>query len=433
MQLNLSRYLRTRGIQGPWQLQGAPQQELQQAVVIPALAERNSLFATLDTLAANPVELLAATLITVVVNQREDAPEAVRRDNLATLAELAGYADRSPLQLAWIDAASPGCELPNHRGGVGLARKLGFDLTLARLAPSPQSFIAGLDADTLVRPDYLPALADHFAAHPGEAAVIPFCHQPGNDPEHQAAIDRYELFLRHYVLGLTLAGSPYAYHSIGSALVFSPAAYVKCGGMNERRAGEDFYLLQQLQKTSLVRQLRGTVVYPSARPSDRVPFGTGERVGRLLQGDAAAVEFYAADCFRILATWLQLATGNLGASAQHLLAELAATSPEAADYLHGINFGEVWQRLQRNHPQAGQRLTALHGWFDALRSMKMIHHLTATAHPRVAPEVALKPLLEWAGWPTVDKPAMQLVLLRSRQTGDQAPETSCPSLRPFRL
>jgi len=422
----LSRYRQTRGITGPWQLQGRIPPTPEQAVVIPALAEQDVLFATLDSLAANPEQQLAATLIVVIVNQREDAAEAIRRENLATLAELERYAANSPLQLAWIDAASTGHELPNQRGGVGMARKLGFDLALAQLEPSRNAFIASLDADTLVRTDYLEALEEHFARNPDGAAVIPYCHQPGLDVSHQAAIDRYELFLRHYVLGLSLAGSPYAYHSIGSALVFSPAAYLKSGGMNCRRAGEDFYLLQQLQKTSGVRQLPGTVVYPSARTSDRVPFGTGERVGRLLLGEISAVTFHAADCFRVLSDWLQLVTSDPDAGQEVLLERLDAVSPAAADYLLSAGFDIIWQRLQRNHPQPRQRLAAFHGWFDALRSLKMIHHLSAAASSRIDADAAIKPLLQWAGWPIVDKPAKQLVLLRCRQTGESKPESFCP-------
>jgi Glycosyl transferase family group 2 len=429
----LEKYLARHGVDGPWTLREASGLGFRHAVVIPALAEQDSLFTTLDALASNSAEALAETLVTVVVNQRQDAPDAIRRENLATLRDLELYASRSPLRLAWVDAASAGRELPNSRGGVGLARKLGFDLSLARLDPSPHGFIASLDADTLVRPDYLPALARHFSQSAAGAAVIPFCHQPGTSTAQQAAITRYELYLRHYLLGLTLAGSPYAYHSIGSALAFRPAAYIKSGGMNVRQAGEDFYLLQQLQKTSGVEALAGTVVYPAARCSTRVPFGTGEKVARLMDGEQQAVTFYAADCFRALATWLQLATANLDASGEQLLEKLATTSPAAAEYLREAGFVNGWQRVQKNHPQPPQRRAAFHGWFDALRSLKMIHHLSATAHPRIDSEVALKPLLAWAGWPIVDKPAGQLVLIRNRQTGEPFPESSCPTVRPTRL
>jgi len=424
--LPVGKYLARHGLSGPWSIERANNRDWRNAVVIPALAERDSLFLTLDSLATNPRELLAQTLALVVVNQRVDATAADRQDNLATLDSLQCYAASTPLQLGWVDAATPGKELPEDRGGVGMARKIGFDLVLHQVAAHPDGFIASLDADTLVRPDYLPALEAHFSRTPAGAATIPYCHQAAGDPAQQIAIDSYELFLRHYVLGLMLAGSPYAYHSIGSSLAFSPQAYLKAGGMNLRQAGEDFYLLQQLQKTSGVRQLGGTVVYPSARLSARTPFGTGERVARQLQGEGSAVEFYAAGCFRILAAWLQLLSNNLDASGEQLLQQFTTSSPEACRFLQNNNFLAAWQRLQQNHPQPQQRLGAFHGWFDALRTLRLIHHLSATSAPRCAAEPALTPLLHWAGWPTVDKPAAQLVLLRSKQTGEDAPEAHCP-------
>jgi len=425
--LPVEKYLARHGLDGPWSIEGTRGKPFPNAVVIPALAEIDSLFQTLDSLAVNPARQLSRTLILVVVNHRVAAAVALRRENLATLDTLKRYAEDSPLQLGWVDAASPGRELPDRRGGVGMARKIGFDLVLRHIASPPAGFIASLDADTLVRPDYLPALEAHFAKNPASAATIPYCHQPASEPTQQAAIDAYELFLRHYVLGLALAGSPFAYHSIGSALAFSCSAYLKCGGMNLRQAGEDFYLLQQLQKTSGVGQLSGTVVYPSARISTRTPFGTGERVARLLRDDASTLQFYATECFRILATWLQLVTNNLNASGQQLLQKLAATSPEASAFLHKHNFLRAWQRLQQNHHQPRQRQAAFHGWFDALRSLQLIHHLSATSSPRVDAATAVGQLLHWAGWSTVDKPAAQLVLLRSKQTGEETPGSFCPN------
>jgi hypothetical protein len=54
--------------------------------------------------------------------------------------------------------------------------------------------------------------------------VIPFCHQQGDTPEEDQAIRRYELFLRAYVLGLARAGSPCAFHTVGSAMACTAEA-----------------------------------------------------------------------------------------------------------------------------------------------------------------------------------------------------------------
>jgi hypothetical protein len=247
--------------------------------VIPSLAESGSLQATLESLAGNPPELLRKTLVVVVVNHREDADQQDKTDNVKTLGMLPVLARRLPMNLAWVDAASPGLELPVRDGGVGMARKIGFDLALPHLAWDAEgAVLISLDADTLVGPDYLPAIFGHFGRSAAGGAVIPFCHREAMTPEGQEIIVRYELFLRCYVLGLSYAGSPYAFHSVGSAMACSGAAYLRAGGMNNRRAGEDFYFLQHLSKTSGIGQVKGTVVYPTVFPS-----GPGEPCRGALQ------------------------------------------------------------------------------------------------------------------------------------------------------
>ena len=205
----IAKYLQTRSVKGPWKIAGTGQEDFDGVVVIPALAEGQYLLATLASLAQNPSDLLSRFLILVVVNHRQDAPLSAKMDNHQTLQRLAA---RKPsldnLHLAWVDAASSGLELPKKTGGVGLARKIGMDLALPRFDYEKVTpLFISLDADTLVRPDYLSALIRHFQDAKVSGAVIPFCHQPGSTPAEDRAIKRYELFLRAYVLGLSRAGS----------------------------------------------------------------------------------------------------------------------------------------------------------------------------------------------------------------------------------
>jgi hypothetical protein len=415
----ITTYLQTRATAGPWQLEGCERSGFAGAVVIPALAESGHLPATLRSLAANPPEFLARFLIVVVVNHRADALPADRADNAATLWQLPGWGAACALpNLCWIDAASAGRELPPKGGGVGLARKLGMDLALTRLDyRSGSPLLVCLDADTLVAPTYLPAIWAHFRETDRGGAVIPFRHQPGVSPEEQEAIDRYELFLRGYVLGLELAGSPYAFHTVGSAMACTSAAYVRMGGMNRRAAGEDFYFLQQLHRTARVGSVRGTIIYPASRPSHRVPFGTGRAVGRALAGDEAAVTFYRPECFTLLGSWLRLVEENPAADGTRLLAGAATISSGLADYLEGAAFPGVWDGLRRNHRDDAARAVAFHGWFDALRTMKLIHHLAAGPLPRCGPEESIPPLLDRAGLPQAAGVVAQLELLRTVQNG----------------
>ncbi|WP_432822549.1 glycosyltransferase [Trichloromonas sp.] len=415
----INKYLNKHALNSPWRIEGNDRCNFAAAVVIPALAEGDSLWATLASLAANPADCLARTLVLVVVNQRVDADEADRLANLADLLRLQRDGKNlHPLQLAWVDAATPDLELPAKGGGVGLARRIGFDLALNRLdlnRPSP--FLVALDADTLVGPDYLPALFRHFQTASAGGAVLPFAHQDGAGAAGQAAIERYELFLRHYVLGLSLAGSPYAFHSVGSALACRAEAYARAGGMNKRPAGEDFYFLQQLAKTSGVAQVRGTLVRPSPRPSARTPFGTGRSVARLLAGEEDAVSFYHPDCFRILGRWLQLAAGRLLLDGEQLIREAAAICPDLAGHLREIGFAAVWARLRRNHPTPEALGKAFHDWFDGLASLRLIHHLGSGPRARCRPEDSLPQLLQWAKLEDAGHVSGWLRTLRSHQRG----------------
>ncbi len=413
----ISSYLDKRALTAPWRIEGSERNNFAAAVVIPSLAEGDSLLATLASLAANPADLLAQALVLVVVNHRADAAETDRLANRADLQRLRQQAPGlRPLQLAWVDAASAGLELPAKGGGVGLARKIGFDLALTRLdLRQPSPFLVALDADTLVRPDYLPALYRHFQSATAGGAVLPFEHQNGDSAAEQDAIERYELFLRHYVLGLKLAGSPYAFHTIGSALACRAEAYARAGGMNRRPAGEDFYFLQQLAKTSGVTQLRGTLVCPSARPSGRTPFGTGRSVARLVAGETDAVTFYHPDCFRILGRWLQLVSGRLDLDGDQLAREAAVIGAELADHLHKVDFTTAWDRLRSNHPRPEALLKAFNDWFDGLGSLRLIHHLSHGHRSRCQPQDSLPELLQWARLEDAGDLAGQLRTLRKHQ------------------
>ena len=413
---HIASYLQKRGVNALWQLHGPPQRTFSAAVVIPSLAEAATLPLTLESLSHNPDELLDRVLILVVVNQRADATAAESADNLMTLESLPQWKRQYRLDtLYWIDAASSGSELPAGQG-VGLARKIGMDLALPQLEYSAaEPFLICLDADTVVQPDYLPALFHHFSSSTAGGASISYRHRPAADEAGQSAIDRYELFLRSYVLGLEQANSPYAFHTIGSAMACRATAYVISGGMNRRLAGEDFYFLQQVHKTSGVATVTGTTVHPSPRSSHRVPFGTGRAVGDMLHEGEQRILFYDPIVFSIIGKWLACVVANSGDDAARLLQNAATISPVLHDVLTEAGFAATWENLKRNSRETARLLTAFHGWFDAFRTMRCIHELSDRAYPRIPPPEAVAPLLKQAGEIPPDSVAGQLELLRRLQ------------------
>ena len=120
----------------------------------------------------------------------------------------------------------------------------------------------------------------------------------------------YEYSLRYYVAGLSFAHSPYAFHTIGSTIAVNAAHYAKVRGFPRRQAGEDFYLLNKLAKVGAIMQLGAETdcepIDIAARLSDRVPFGTGAAVGKIMELEDPAREFllYHPSVFGLLRSWL---------------------------------------------------------------------------------------------------------------------------------
>ena len=413
---NMAAYLNKRAAAGPWSIAGAPPRRFSGTIVIPSLAEAANLPHTLESLSHNPAELLDRFLILVVVNQRAEASNAETADNLETLKTLTHWKQQYRLNnLFRVDAASAGRELPSGQG-VGLARKIGLDLALPLLDyQGNDPLLICLDADTLVQPDYLHAITRHFAVTSAGGASIPYRHRPAADTPGQGAIDRYELYLRSYVLGLELAGSPYAFHTVGSAMACRASAYVASGGMNRRLAGEDFYFLQQVHKTSGVEPLSGTVVHPSPRSSHRVPFGTGRAVGDMLADSEQRLLFYQPVVFSIVGEWLACVAENPEADAIRLMDCAARISPVLHEFLEQAGFMVSWDNLKKNNRESSKLITAFHCWFDAFRTMRLIHELSDRRYPRIAPGAAVPPLLERAGQVAPNSIGGQLELLRQRQ------------------
>ena len=204
------KYLNKRAVIRPIGGQFDRNRSYPRAVVIPALAERVHLPSTIESLSNSaPTGILDDTLVLVVVNNRPpesgDAANQIElmeqiEDNAQTLKWLEDMSAKGTLPLAWIDASTPGHELPPW-GGVGLARKIGCDSVLAFLLGLKKPIalddiiIFSLDADTIVSSDYLETAGRELRRSGCTGGVISFKHQEADSPESQAAIDEYEAFL----------------------------------------------------------------------------------------------------------------------------------------------------------------------------------------------------------------------------------------------
>lgn len=403
---------------------------IERVVVIPALAEKGNLFHTLVSLAGNPPSELRRTLVICVVNNHRPPWTAAEeiRDNQETLfhlrlllsegrhvldpaeggeemAILAG----SDLRLAVIDASSPGAEIGDGDGGVGTARKIGMDAALEVLAANGDAGRGGilcLDADTLVDQNYLAAFVSHFAATGDPAAVAAYAHRTPADRALRRAICSYEIFLRAYVLGLSLACSPYAYHAIGSTMACTAEGYTAVRGMNRRGAAEDFHFLNKLAKIGPVGVVTATTVYPSARVSHRVPFGTGRQMQRSVAEPEAECRLHHPDIFLILRDWLAEMAAAPDRDTGTILVTARRIHRLLADFLQQDRFTQSWGRIRQNACTEAQLRRQFHGWFDGLRTLRLIHFLARNAFPPVEIAAGLSGLL--AHLPVTDPAAVAL-------------------------
>jgi hypothetical protein len=412
---------------------GTDDRRVSRIVVIPVLAESDLLFGTLRSLSENPTEELEETLVICVVNNRTQPharPDQID-DNRKILAKLDGIVrgggtltrqkgQPASLRLAFIDASSSGQEL-GPKMGVGEARRIGLDHGLRVLCQNnfPDGLLISLDADSTVAPNYLEAIGRHFAASDSDAGVVAFAHPLPEDHKHREAMLLYELFLRYHELGLRVAGSPYALPTVGSTIVVRGTAYVAAGGMNRKEAGEDFYFIQQLVKTGWVSRIDTTTIFPSYRSSDRVPFGTGAAIGRFLGGDQAIRRVYHPQSYRLLGAWLDLVQNNLEADASDLLEDTTTIAPELGQFLIKKDFKNTWPRLQDNAPDLPGLVAQFHRWFDAFKSLKLIHHLRDNGLPSMPLEDAISdlfPSLEPKNGNANLSLRLQLLLDRLRET-----------------
>jgi len=375
------------------------------AVVIPAYAEEEHLFQTLNSLGENPRDELKKTLVLCVINHEERACPSVRENNARTIERIRDMIKGpSEINLGYIDASSPGLEIPDKEKGVGTARKIGMDRAVRLLFPlvGERGVIACLDADTTVKPNYLSALREGFKDVYWGACVIDYEHPLPPDEHLAKGICNYEIFLRYYVLGLTIANSPYAYPVMGSAMAVTVGTYLKTRGMNRRAAGEDFYFLNKIAKITPIKRLRTTQVFPAARVSTRVPFGTGKSLEKTRHFNELFEKVYHPESFFILALWLKAVEEAFfcqKGDVDNLMEMAREIHPFLAEFLQERKFPTSWARIYGQTRQPYQLIRRFHEWFDAFETLKFIRALHRQVYPMVEITCALRTLLtDYPSW-----------------------------------
>tara|TARA_R110002096_G_scaffold350395_2_gene543458 strand:+ start:30504 stop:31757 length:1254 start_codon:yes stop_codon:yes gene_type:complete len=274
-----------------------------------------------------------------------------------------------------IDRCTEGRELPSQQG-VGLARKIGCDVALAWQQQDviSSSWLHCTDADVTLPQNYFAAAHALDDDASTVALCYPFWHQTESASQAGRALELYEMSLRYYVLGLRWAGSKYAFHSIGSTMAVRFKAYLQARGMPKREAGEDFYLLGKIAKLGLVRTPRCQAIRIAQRESQRTPFGTGPATSTILAEMREGKEFtvYNPRSFALVREWLEVLDEYAKTCDLGLLDRLSHET--LRDALPLDTEKHLRQAAtQCKTPKA--RAQRLHSWFDAFRTLKLIHAL----------------------------------------------------------
>ncbi len=366
-------------------------------IVIPAIAEYDNIKVLLKSLSENNPAFFPSSLILFVINNSPVSGDEIKKDNLSSINLLRSIIDannngdfsreiiNSGLQIGLIDASSKGKELNTKQAGVGLARKVGMDLSLTIFDYSKDTIklIICLDADCTVSQTYLTNTINDFNKTDRSVAVVNYEHPVDGTDDYDAAIICYEIFLRYYVAGLIFAGSDYAFHSIGSTMMCDHNAYMKIGGMNKRKAAEDFYFLEKLAKIYPINKIDSAIVYPSKRSSWRVPFGTGQRVTRFLSKTQDEYLLFDPAVFEILKEWLEIYNSDAISDPQKILSQAKEIHTELYNFLLQNNYPKQWEKILSN-TKSGRQLTHQRKiWFDGFKTLKLIHHLRDTAFPKI--------------------------------------------------
>jgi hypothetical protein len=295
------------------------------------------------------------------VNQPDDwweNPERIdicRRnaESMKLISQLAGF----PYEL--IDKSSQGNGWQGKKLGVGWARKTLTDAILQQA--DGEDVLISLDADTSFEPAYFESLAKRMASFPQAPALsVPYYHPLSGSEAEDRAILRYEIYMRTYLINLFRIGSPYAFTALGSAIALRVAALRTIGGMTPKKSGEDFYLLQKLVKYRPLLQWNEQKVYPAARFSNRVFFGTGPAMIKGAAGDWSSYPVYPMFLFDAIKEFYD--------SIPTLFVQNIPTPVDAV-------FDDVpvlWEKLRKNNPVLPQFIKAVHHKFDGLRILQFL-------------------------------------------------------------
>ncbi|MBW6481747.1 MAG: glycosyltransferase [Vicingaceae bacterium] len=338
-------------------------------VVIPCFNEPN-LIKSLQSLLNCETTINHVEVITVINAPENEKPEVLQQ-NSKTLTEALNWAatnQRKNIHFSFIEATN----LPEKDAGVGLARKIGMDEAYSQFLAIKNSdgVIVCFDADATCSANYLVEIENHFKKQlKTTGCSIHFEHPIEGNEFLQAiynGIAQYELHLRYYKEALHFIGLPYAFHTVGSSMAVRASVYQKQGGMNKKKAGEDFYFLQKVIPLGNFSEINSATVFPSPRISNRVPFGTGRAMQQWIDNKQKEFLTYNFTSFLDLKALVD--------KSERFFTEDDVELPESIQlFLYEINFNENLIKIRANSKNEKHFKLLFFKWFNAFKTLKYLH------------------------------------------------------------
>lgn len=377
-----------------------PSRDLKYFIVIPCYHE-DTLLVTLDSVwhCQRPESL--AEVVIVVNSSETDTPDVINQ-NLKTIDEFEAWKD------AHIDPALKFHLLHiqdtmKKHAGAGLARKTGMDFAVHRFNTINQreGIIISLDADCTCDENYLVEIESTFAKNEkADCAILYFEHPVAGDdfqPEIYSGIIQYELHLRYHIEFLRFIRYPYAYHTLGSCFAVKAVTYVRQGGMNRKKAGEDFYFLQKIFTSGNTIEINQTRICPSPRPSLRVPFGTGPVIHKMFSDNNLILETYDPNAYLDLGRFLGMIPQFYRIKKSTLHSLFRELPDSVREFLIARNVENKLDEVNQNTANYKSFVKRIYNWFNGFMVVKYLNTTHQKHYSEIPVEKAAGTLLEYSG------------------------------------
>jgi hypothetical protein len=352
-------------------------------VVIPSFSEPDILTSLESLYSADrpsfPVEII------IVVNAPDEAGEHLLEENRRTVLQVRQWSEKkcSPSFRVHVVDTLP---FPSRHAGAGLARKTGMDEALRRfnLLKNEGGIIVSFDADSKCDSNYFTELERCFSDNQVIGCTVYFEHPLSGDDQPPVVYDAvagYELYLRYFIQAMRLTGFPWAFHTLGSCFAVRAKVYASMGGMNRKKAGEDFYFLHKIFPLGGFTEVNTTRVIPSSRVSGRAPFGTGAAIKKYASGDRSMLNTYSVSSFDDLSVLFSAISGLFNATENQVTIVATGLPGCLADYLNINGFSGAVKEMNIHSASLQTFRKRFFVWFNALRLLKFLNFARENCYP----------------------------------------------------